>query len=79
MRVDYDREVDAVYIQLGDRQPDDVIEMSDGVHMDTTADNQIVGIEILDASKKLDIQTILSYEIDLGYDPMKISVPCGLG
>jgi len=65
------------YIQLGDRQPDGVIEMSEGVHMDTTADHQIVGMEMLDASKKLDIQTILSYEIDLGYDPMKICMPCG--
>lgn len=31
--------------------------------MDTTGDNKLVGIEILNASKKMNINTILSYEL----------------
>jgi uncharacterized protein YuzE len=53
MKVYYDDEVDALYIRLGDETPEGVVELSDGVNLDTTSDNKIIGIEILEASKKL--------------------------
>ncbi|MEK7280231.1 MAG: DUF2283 domain-containing protein [Nitrospirota bacterium] len=65
MRVYYDKEVDALYIKLGSKSPDGVIEISEGVNLDTTSEGKIVGIEILNASKKIDIKTILSYELEL--------------
>ena len=65
MRVHYDVEVDALYFKLGNQKPDGVIEISEGVNVDTTSDNKIVGIEILDASKKMNLKTILTYELDL--------------
>ena len=65
MRVHYDNEVDALYIKLGNQKPEGVIEISEGVNLDTTAENKIVGIEILNASKKINIKTILSYELKL--------------
>ena len=65
MIVHYDNEVDAIYIKLGNKKPDGVIEITEGVNLDTTSDNKIVGIEILDASKKMNIKTILSYELEL--------------
>ncbi len=65
MRVHYDDKVDAVYIRLGNQKPEGVVEISDGVNLDTTSDDKIVGIEILHASKKMNIKTILSYELEL--------------
>lgn len=65
MRVYYDKEVDAVYIKLGNKAPDGVIEVSEGVNLDTTSDGKIVGIEILNASKKMDVKTIWSYQLEL--------------
>ena len=65
MRVHYDNEVDALYIKLGNQKPDGVIEISEGVNLDTTSENKIVGIEILNASEKMNIKTILSYELKL--------------
>ena len=65
MRVQYDDEVDAVYIKLGNQKPDGVVEIAEGVNLDTTAEDKIVGIEILNASKKMDIRTILRYELAL--------------
>jgi len=65
MRVHYDNQVDAIYIKLGNQKPDGVIEISEGVNLDTTSDDKIVGIEILNASKKMNIRTILSYELEL--------------
>ena len=65
MRVHYDSEVDAIYIKLGNEKPDGVVEIAEGVNLDTTSKNRIVGIEILNASKRINIKTILSYELDL--------------
>jgi uncharacterized protein YuzE len=65
MKVHYDDEVDAIYIKLGNQKPEGVIEISEGVNLDTTTDDKIVGIEILNASKKMNIKTILSYELEL--------------
>jgi uncharacterized protein YuzE len=65
MRVHYDAEVDAIYIKLGNQKPDGVVELTEGVNLDTTSANKIVGIEILHASKRMNIKTILSYELAL--------------
>ena len=65
MKVHYDNAVDAIYIKLGNQRPDGVVEISEGVNVDTTAENKIVGIEILHASKKMNIKTILTYELAL--------------
>ena len=64
MNVYYDDEVDALYLRLGDQMPDGVIEVTDGVNIVTTADGQITGIEILNASRRLSIDTILSYHLE---------------
>ncbi|MBI3392007.1 MAG: DUF2283 domain-containing protein [Nitrospirae bacterium] len=73
MRVHYDNEVDAIYIKLGNQKPEGVIEISEGVNLDTTSDDKIVGIEILNASKKMNIRTILSYELELDKKLMRKS------
>ncbi|WP_022846315.1 MULTISPECIES: DUF2283 domain-containing protein [unclassified Desulfurobacterium] len=63
MKVYYDKEVDALYIKLSNEKPDGVIEIIEGVNLDTTPNGKIVGIEILDASKKIDLKTILNYSL----------------
>lgn len=65
MKVHYDEEVDALYLKLGDQKPDGVIEIAEGVNIDTTTDGKLTGIEILKASTKIDIDTILSYTLEL--------------
>jgi uncharacterized protein YuzE len=72
MKVYYDNEVDALYLQLGDEKPEGVIEISEGVNVDLTKGGKVVGIEILEASKKIDIDTILSYKLELSKDILKI-------
>jgi len=65
MKVHYDEEVDALYLKLGDEKPDGVIEIAEGVNIDTTTEGKLTGIEILKASKKINIDTILSYTLEL--------------
>lgn len=71
MKVSYDKELDEVYIKLVNQKSEGVIEISEGVNLDTTSENKIVGIEILHASKRMNIKTILSYELDLDSNSMR--------
>ena len=64
----YDDKVDALYLKLGDETPERAIEISEGVNLDTTSENRIVGIEILNASKKIDLRTVLSYSLEFDKD-----------
>jgi uncharacterized protein YuzE len=64
MKISYDKEADAAYIQLSEDLPLSAIEAGDGIHIDLTADKHIVGIEILDASKKISLETLYKYEFD---------------
>lgn len=46
--------------------PVGVTEVSEGINVDMTADNRIVGIEVLDASEKIPLRSLLSSELDEG-------------
>ena len=63
MKVTYDKNVDAVYIQLSVQLPEGVIEVADGINIDVSSDGKIVGIELLDATQKVSLESLLSYEI----------------
>ena len=63
MKITYDKEVDAVYIQLSVGQPEGVIEAADGINIDVSSDGKIVGIELLNATEKVSLESLLSYEI----------------
>jgi len=71
VKVHYDDEVDALYLGLSDQEPDGVIEMAEGVNLDTTEDGKITGIEILKASTRFNIDTILSYTLELDKSILK--------
>ncbi len=64
MKITYDKEVDAAYIKMSDGQPTGVIEIAEGVNLDMTEDGQIIGIEILDATKKFPLQTLFCCEYE---------------
>lgn len=52
MLVRVDKEADAIYLELSNEPVESSDEVSDGVIIDYAADGRLVGIEILEASKK---------------------------
>ena len=63
MQIVYDSEKDLLYLRL-DRRPQQVENrrLSDDIVLDVGEDEKIVGIEILDASKQLNLETMLPVE-----------------
>jgi len=53
MKIYCDNEVDALYLKLGDKKPEGVVELSEGVNLDQTSEGKIVEIEILNASNEI--------------------------
>lgn len=64
MKIYYDKEVDAAYIRLSSQEPSGAIEITEGINVDTTPEGKVVGIEILDASKKFPLESLFSCEFD---------------
>ena len=63
METSYDQEVDALYIQLSTQPPEGVVEIEEGINIDVTSGGTIVGIELIDASKKMSLESFLKYEL----------------
>jgi uncharacterized protein YuzE len=64
MRIEYDKEVDALFIRLRDAKPCDSKDIEEGVTVDLDNQGHIIGIEILDASEKLGFESLLNVSIE---------------
>ncbi len=64
MKIEYDKEADALYIQLREASVDNNIDIEEGVTVDLDEKKHIVGIEILDASKKLSLKDLVNITIE---------------
>ena len=60
MKIEYDREVDAVYIYLQQKQVVKTIELSDVVKVDLDEEGNLIGIEVLDATQRYSLADIFN-------------------
>jgi uncharacterized protein YuzE len=58
MKLNYYEETDSLYIDLSSKKSVDSKEVSEGVVLDYDGEGNIVGIDIDNASKKLDLKEI---------------------
>lgn len=66
MTIHYDSKTDLLYLRL-DSHPQDVInkQITDDIVLDIGKDDKIIGIEILDASKKVSLNDLLPLEYQI--------------
>lgn len=62
MKVSYDKKHDIACIRSSSKKLDGTIEIDEGAVLDTTAQNEIVGIEIFDASKRFPLRNLFTLE-----------------
>jgi uncharacterized protein YuzE len=60
MKIEYDREIDAVYIYLQEKNVAKTIELSEGVNIDFDSENKLIGVEVLDATKRYSLADIFN-------------------
>jgi len=63
MKISYDEKYDIAYIKFLNKKPDGAIEIDEGIVIDTTSNNEIVGIEIFNVKKRFPINTLYQFEV----------------
>ena len=58
MKLNYYRETDSLYIDLSSNESIETREISSGINLDYDVNGEIVGIDIDNASKKLDMKNL---------------------
>ncbi len=64
MKIEYSKDVDALYIRLREAKISDSMDIEEGVTVDLDDKGHIVGIEILDASEKLELSELVNISIE---------------
>ena len=64
MRIQYDAEADALYVQLKDMKPDDNVDIAEGTTVDLDDEGHIVGLEILDAAETFGLESLQNVSIE---------------
>ena len=53
MKIEYDNQVDAIYIRLQEKYVTRTVEIEDGLNIDLDENGKILGIELLNVSKRM--------------------------
>ena len=60
MKIEYDKEVDALYIRLQEKYVNKTIEIQEGINIDLDENGKLVGFEILDATDRYALSDVFN-------------------
>jgi uncharacterized protein YuzE len=64
VRIEYSKQVDALYIHLREAPVAESRDVEEGVTLDFDAEGHIVGLEILDASERMGLSSLVNVSIE---------------
>lgn len=64
MRITYDGEADALYVELRAAEPHDNIDLEEGVTADLDSEGHVIGFEILGARKRLGREALAQLKVE---------------
>ena len=72
MKIEYDREVDTIYIRIQEKYVAKTKEVAEGINVDFDEEEKVIGFEILDATdrySRADIFNLATENLMLGGSP----------
>ena len=60
MKIEYDNEVDALYIRLQEKYVDRTVEVEEGLNIDFDKSGKMIGLEVLDATDRYSLADIFN-------------------
>jgi Uncharacterized conserved small protein len=60
MKIEYDREVDALYVRLQEKFVAKTVEVDEGINIDFDEGGKLIGLEILDATERYALSDIFN-------------------
>lgn len=67
MKLNYYSETDSLYIDLSSKTSAESVEISEGIVVDYDEDSQVTGIDIDNASRKIDLKEIISDKVPVQF------------
>ena len=64
MKIEYSKEADAIYVYFKEDFVEKSKEIEDGIVIDFDKNGQLIGIEVLDASKRFSLADIMNVNIE---------------
>lgn len=70
MKIKYYKETDSLYIDLSSKPSHESKEISEGIVLDYDADGNIVGIDIDNASRKIDLKEVILSKLPTEFESL---------
>jgi len=64
MRIEFDQEADALYVQIHEDYVAHVKEIEEGVIIDFDKNRRIIGMEILDVTKRFPLEDLVNLRVE---------------
>ena len=64
MKIEYDKQADALYIYIQEKMVARTKEVEDGIIIDFDSDNRLIGLEVLDITKRFALSDIVNLQIE---------------
>ncbi len=61
MKIEYDKEVDALYIRIQEKKVSRTKEIEEGVNIDFDSEGRVIGLEIIGATEKYSLEDIFNF------------------
>lgn len=74
MKIEYSPSYDVINIKFLDKRIEESVELEEGIIIDYSKDRDIVSIEILDASKRIDLDTfdLINFTVEKQKKELKV-------
>jgi len=60
MRIEYDSEIDALYIRMQEKYVDKTVEIEEGLNLDLDENGKLIGLEVLDATERYSLADVFN-------------------
>ncbi|MDO8744445.1 MAG: DUF2283 domain-containing protein [Candidatus Brocadiaceae bacterium] len=60
MKIEYDKEVDSLYIRIQEKEVSHTKELEEGINLDMDNEGKIIGLEIIGATEKYNLKDIFN-------------------
>ena len=60
MEIEYDSEIDALYIRMQEKYVDRTVEIAEGLNLDLDENGKLIGLEVLDATERYSLADVFN-------------------
>jgi uncharacterized protein YuzE len=64
MRIEYDSDIDALYIRMQEKYVDRTVEIEEGLNLDLDKNGKLIGLEVLDVTERYSLADVFNFSTE---------------